>query len=100
MEVTYSSSLRFASSASNSFQTTNMCLNAPREIRIQLLLYVMRFHKTLTTGLSCNTVYREILTAIKFGEIARNRFDKYWVNLKFGDSDVITRADKCIHNSV
>jgi len=31
-------------------------------------------------------LYREILAAIKFGEMARNCFDKYLVNLKFGDS--------------
>jgi len=33
-----------------------------------------------------NTVYREILAAIKFGEMARNYSDKYLENLKFGDS--------------
>jgi len=30
------------------------------------------------------------LAAIKFGKIARNHFDKYLANLKFGDSDVLT----------
>ena len=32
------------------------------------------------------------MAAIKFGEIARNCFDKYLVNLKFGNSDVIMHA--------
>ena len=32
------------------------------------------------------TVYREILAAIKFGEMARNCLDKYLANLKFSDS--------------
>jgi len=30
-------------------------------------------------------IYREILAAIKFGEMARNCLDKYLVNLNFGD---------------
>ena len=32
------------------------------------------------------TVHQEILAAIKFGEIAGNRLDKYLANLKFGNS--------------
>jgi len=50
------------------------------------------------------TVYREILAAIKFGEMARNCLDKYLANLKFGDShdqiesyDVIMRTTLCVY---
>ena len=41
-------------------------------------------YTTVITLLPC-TVYWEILAAIKFGEMARNRLDKYLVNLKFSD---------------
>jgi len=41
--------------------------------------------QTVATKIN-NTIYREIMAAIKFGELARNRLDKYLVNFKLGDS--------------
>jgi len=66
------------------------------------LAYTGKYWLPLNLAKWPETVYRKILAAIKFGEMARNHLDKYLANLKFGDShdqiEVIMTYVPCEHS--